>query len=486
MVERKRRSEFTSAPTLRREDGVTVVEVAVAALLLAMTAVATLGAIDTSTRTTFRAEETQTVINIAQREMERLREFTYSELAMTGALTATTDANLPTSRIRSGNQFCLARVDGDDPCSPSALTPMVVNNGQLENGGGLVSGGQVAPFSDNVEVGDITVDIYRFVVWQNEGDPTPLPPSDPICQNQPLHFRCKTQDYKRAIVAVRVEEAAISHERPYEEVQSDFIDPDRATTDAPPLGPGGNVVTGQQFYLSDTRCGDDAGDPTRPPGEPHPTHNTLGTCAAGASDAADALLGAPPIDPDPGDESNPAFFDYSTEIEPGGCQGDNCNSIDSGLQMLDQDGPCVAAPSGDNAHRQIHRWVSRPIPSGFTFELRDQATLELWTKTINGVQSASGKVCAFLFKRMGVIDTPVASGTYSNPAWPSGPNWEEVRVKFELDDVTTIQRTLLPGERLGVSIGVDPSGTPDNVLEFLYDHPEGESRLEVLTDTPLP
>jgi hypothetical protein len=37
-----------------------------------------------------------------------------------------------------------------------------------------------------------------------------------------------------------------------------------------------------------------------------------------------------------------------------------------------------------------------------------------------------------------------------------------------------------------VSIGVDPSGTPDNVLQFLYDHPEGESRLEVLTTTPLP
>jgi type II secretory pathway pseudopilin PulG len=473
----------------------TIVEVVVAASLLVITVLATFGLVDTSTRTVFRAEETQTVINVAQREMERLRQLSYTQLSMNGVPSATTDANVPTSRMRPVNQFCLARVDGDDPCSPSSLAPLAFNGGQLENGGGVVAGGEVEPFSNDVQIGDITVDIYRFVVWQDEGDEL-LPQSDPLCQNKPLHYSCKGQYYKRVVVAVRVEQAPISHDRPYEEVQSDFIDPDRATLDAPPLGPGGGeTLTGQQFYLSDTRCGIDAGDPTRPPGSDHRTHDTRGICAPLSADAPDALLGAPPIDPDPGREDIPQFFDYSTEIEPP-CPDpppdpappawpENCDPDDEGLQMLEQEGPCEPNPQGDDAAKQIHLWVSRPMPPDFQFVMTDRATLELWTRTIDDVQGASGEVCAFLFKRSATVDTPVAMGSYEDADWPFGA-WREARIRFDLDNVEPGLRTLLPGDRLGISIGVDPAGTPDNVLQFLYDHPEGESRVEVLTTTPLP
>jgi hypothetical protein len=155
--------------------------------------------------------------------------------------------------------------------------------------------------------------------------------------------------------------------------------------------------------------------------------------------------------------------------------------------MLDQASDCVAAPTGANSIRQIHRWVSIAMPSGFQFESTDRATLELWTRTINGVVGASGKLCGFLFKRStGDVDTTLATASHLDSDWPSGPPWAEVRLTFDLDNLTLAQRTVQPGERLGISIGVDPSGTPDNVLQFLYDHPEGESRLEVLTTTPLP
>jgi hypothetical protein len=471
----------------------TIVEVVVAAMLLVMAATATLGIVDTSTRSTYRAEETQTVINVAQREIERLRDLSYPQIAMTSVPPATTDANLPTSRIRGGGDFCLERVDGDDPCT---AVPLVANGGQLENGGGTVTGGAVQPLTEDVEVGDITMDIYRFVVWQDEGDEL-LSPTSEFCQDKPLHFRCKAQDYKRVVVAVRAQEAPISHQRPYEEVQSDFADPDRATLDAKPLGPGeGDVVTGQQFWLSDTRCQTGTTEPPRIPAASHETHDTLGTCAS-AEQAPDALLTGPPDDPDPADVNVPGFFDLSTEIEPscpdppphplpGGWPVD-CYPDDSGLQMLDQAGSCSAAPAGEDALRKIHRWVSTPMPTGFQFEMTDRATLELWTRTIDGVQGASGHVCGFLFKRSaGDVDTILASASYVDPDWPSGPPWEEVRLTFDLDNLTDSQRTVVAGERLGVSIGVDPSGTPDNVLQFLYDHPEGESRLEVLTTTPLP
>jgi hypothetical protein len=329
------------------------------------------------------------------------------------------------------------------------------------------------------------MDIYRFVVWRDEGDEL-LSPTSAFCQDKPLHYRCKAQDFKRIVVAVRAEKAAVSHERPYEEVQSDFADPDRATLDAPPLAGDGEVVTGQQFWLSDTRCQTGSAEPPRPPASHHETHDTLGDCSV-ASQAADALLTGPPDDPAPTDPANPPFFDHSTEIEPGSCGSVDCDPNDSGLQMLDQAATCVPAPTGPDARRQIHRWVSIAMPAGFEFEMTDRATLELWTRTINDVQGASGKVCAFLFKRStGGVDTTLATASHLDSDWPSGPAWEEIRLTFDLDSLSGSQRRVLPGERLGVSIGVDPSGTPDNVLQFLYDHPEGESRLEVLTTTPLP
>jgi hypothetical protein len=87
------------------------------------------------------------------------------------------------------------------------------------------------------------------------------------------------------------------------------------------------------------------------------------------------------------------------------------------------------------------------------------------------------------------LDTPLASDEYESSNWPSG-DWTGISFRFDLANLSALQLTLLPGERLGVSIAVDPAGTPDNVLQFLYDHPEGESgggesRLEVLTTTPL-
>jgi hypothetical protein len=123
------------------------------------------------------------------------------------------------------------------------------------------------------------------------------------------------------------------------------------------------------------------------------------------------------------------------------------------------------------------------------FEIVNRATLELWSRTIDDVQDASGQVCAFLFKRtespLGADDTLLATNSYTSSDWPSGA-WEEIRFRFDLSTLSDLERILLPAERLGIAIAVDPSGAPDNVLQFLYDHPTGESRLEVLTTTPVP
>ena len=46
---------------------------------------------------------------------------------------------------------------------------------------------------------------------------------------------------------------------------------------------------------------------------------------------------------------------------------------------------------------------------------------------------------------------------------------------------------LLPGERLGLAISVEKGGTnPGDGLEFMYDHPSFDSRLQIKTSSVLP
>ena len=46
--------------------------------------------------------------------------------------------------------------------------------------------------------------------------------------------------------------------------------------------------------------------------------------------------------------------------------------------------------------------------------------------------------------------------------------------------------TAATGQRVGVEIAVRRNGTTGDVLQFMYDHPDYPSRLEVKTSTPLP
>ena len=67
--------------------------------------------------------------------------------------------------------------------------------------------------------------------------------------------------------------------------------------------------------------------------------------------------------------------------------------------------------------------------------------------------------------------------------WPKD-NWTEVDVPMNF---LYAAGSLLPGERLGVAISVERSGTnPGDGLEFMYDHPSFDSRLQIKTSSVLP
>jgi type II secretory pathway pseudopilin PulG len=474
----------------REEAGVTLVETLVAAIILVVGLLGVLQVFDTSTRNTFRAEERQVAINVAQRELEEIRNLDYKAVALTSVPSGSDAQNDPRSRV-SGTRFDV----NDDGSFPPA-EEMVINGGPLHDGG-QVSGGVVSPEPEPFESGDISGHVFRFVVWRD----------DPDCDLCP-----GGQDLKRVVVAVKLDTAPISYERPYIEVQSDFTDPEESVLSDPP-DPGGEDVVGQQFWLSDTTCNHTARQDIvlDPPGsDGHPLHNTLGTCADGRQTgttpgAPDGLIRNQPPDPTPLDPNDPPLYDYANDLEPTGVPPDS----DKGLQLVRQDAAgCDFDGGGGDAQQKIHRWVTAPMPTDFQLEGgTGGATLELYTRTL-GEAIHPGKVCVYLFTREEVesggtvvaTDIPIlltGARTTSRPdeVWQCGlvePNvtcstatwpadrWARVRITLDFTAVP-----VAVNKRLGVGISVERDGTSGEVLQFAYDHPTHTARLEVDTTTPL-
>ena len=76
-----------------------MVETLVAFLLLVVGVLATFQLIDTSRRTTLRAEESQVINDIGQRELEQIRALDYDEIALSGTPAPSGDPDNPGSRV---------------------------------------------------------------------------------------------------------------------------------------------------------------------------------------------------------------------------------------------------------------------------------------------------------------------------------------------------------------------------------------------------
>jgi type II secretory pathway pseudopilin PulG len=438
----------------RDESGMTMVEILVGIILVAAAALATLQVFDASTRNAYRAEQSQVAVNIAQHELEEIRQLAYADVALTATPAYSADANDPRHRV-SGSNFALGR-DGS-------------NQGEMAvRGVGGVTTGVINPGPTPFTSGDVSGQIYRFVVWRD----------DPNC----LLVICLPggHDYKRVIVAVKLDDVAVTSERSYQEMQSDFIDPERTLLSGTGGG-GGTLLTAQQFFLTDTPCNNTSRQPIT--GD-HAHHDTLGHC--GNSQKPDGLYTTAPPDPDPDDPANPALYDYATDIEPGGTP----SPTDKGLQLA-RPGSNGCNFNGGGQQQYIHRWVTQPMPLAFVAS--GQATLELYTRTINDVH-IQGEVCIFLFVRtdpalpilppvdVALIDLehpPNAYFSYSENPWPR-LQWTRRRISMSFAPTT-----LIAGQRLGIGLAVRRDGTPQDAIQFLYDHPDYAARLEVRTTTPL-
>ena len=468
-----------------REDGFTLVEVLIAVLVVVTGALATFGLLGEAVKDTVRAKGTQVALDRAQQEIEALRSLSNKQLAMTTTPEPSTNPLNPNYRILSSgfaNSFALTR-------EPLGSYATMVINGEPLYGGGVVTGGVVNPGPSSFTSGDVSGEIYRYVVWRNDEKCGAACPGG--------------QDFKQIVVAVKIDGPPNQGgERGYVEVQSDFVDPTDSPKSDPLPASNGQVVTAQQFFLTDTPCASGGTTARQTIGGDHLLHNTLGTCASGAktegtAGAPDTLMLSGPPDPAPEDPDLPLLYDYSSDsyLEPA-LNPDK----DEGLQIRRDEkvGGCPYNPAKEtasaNPQSQVHRWVTDPFASGFT--LSGNITLEFYTRTINEAQH-KGTLCVFLYKRHETGSPPTAEDSIlanakggagywtftpeGNANWPS-TEWKRIRLTMEF---LSPPYTIPAGDRLGVALAVEGANTPAEAIQIMYDHPQYPSRLEVDTNTPL-
>jgi hypothetical protein len=496
---------------LASDRGMSVIEVVVAAMVLIIGALAVLGFADTANRTTYRAEQGQVVVDRLQAEMERLRQLTFDEVALTSAPPTPADPELA-SRLGGGN-FKLNR-DGTDP------RPLAVAGGATPSGKpvGCGASGQPAcavdPGPTNFTSGDVHGKIYRYVAY-------PGIPSN-------CGTGCTQDDLKRIVVAIKLDDTASGGARAYQELQSDISSTRDREGPLPPPPPGPTYPNIAQFWLTDTPCSSTTRNAV--PATDHSTHNTRGVCTDGVKFGS-AEKGAPDLMFNEGpasasDGSNP-FIDYAGDIEPGGVS----TPTDKGLQMLKPTvggavGCLLAAPtlgtldlpleSSSTKHQKAHIWLSNELAPSFRLLTTSTATLELYTRTADGAGATSGKVCFWVFKRVKLIglnllgiqityhvDIPAVVTSNGNllyghktlAFWPS--DWSRVSIPMNLtfanvtDYIGSLNLGLLgltsltvSGQpRLGLALQVEQANTTGSGLQFMYDHPNFASRLEVQTPT---
>jgi len=462
---------------MTREDGMTIVEVVVAGLILVLGAVGVLGVVDAATRNTFRAEQSQVVSNVLQSEMEELRQLPYEELALTETPPDSGDPADPNSRVSSGTFFYTGR-------NNTGLKPLVYNGSS--NKGDPVAGGVVDPGPTPFTVGDVKGQIYRYVVW----DTCP----SALCAERQL--------LKRAVVAVRLDTTASGGTRRYQEVQGQFVDPDAEPATFPSQEPGGDDALTWTLWLTDTPCNQSERLAHPATNGSHATHNTRGDCAAGLKTGN--VPGAPDLlwteaPPDGTDFK----YDYAQDVEPQPVGDEGLQMLSGGscgsTEMTDlARGVATAADATPTTFQKVHRWLSPPMPSGEgagDVLLTGDGNLNLWTRTIGGAVY-QGRLCAWLFVRAYGKDTitdtlAVNLGPPLNlhfehfaTAWPSS-GWTEVSIPLGFGYAEEGGALPIPpGARLGLALSVG-NDTPSG-LQILYDEPSFESRLQLETTGATP
>ena len=216
----------------RAEDGFTLIEVLLAVTLMAVGIGATLNVYSGSGRSALAAQRVAVASQQAQKELDRISKMSYGTIGLTSTPASSASPLNPGSRV-SGTSF--------------TVRPGVTETFVLSTDVGQ-SAAAISPTPTSFAVGvsgeTITGKIYRYVTWRDES-----------CASG-----CAgTEDTKRVTVAVTIDAVGSLAARVPVFLSQVIPNPQAIApgNSVPPPLAGTSTLTAQDFYLYDTRCGND-------------------------------------------------------------------------------------------------------------------------------------------------------------------------------------------------------------------------------------
>jgi prepilin-type N-terminal cleavage/methylation domain-containing protein len=190
------------------EEGFTLIEVLVAAIVLTLGSLAVFTVFASGIKNVQRGRESQVGVSVAQREMEKVHSLRFSEVLLKGSPETSAETANPGHRVSSARtEYNLNRTG-----TANWAKLAVASSGET---------GAVEPKSETFSVGGTPVTVYRYVVWRKD---------EAYCKTftsgtEPTS--CKEgKNYKRVVIDVWPSKAGNQgSRRAYFELQSDFVNP---------------------------------------------------------------------------------------------------------------------------------------------------------------------------------------------------------------------------------------------------------------------
>jgi hypothetical protein len=453
---------------LAAEHGFGILEAVMAAAVFLAFAGAAFAMLVDSQKRSANAERHEAAISLAQREVERLRQYGYAELGLTANPTAaaagsSVNPDNPAEYVSGGNLRVRSnfrdRNSGPPPGVDAAGEPFVSP---------LTTG--VSPAPQRMTSSGYSFDVHRYVTWVNLS--CVMGGTD----------RCPgAQDGKRITVAVRpiAAQQLQAGSKPVW-VTTVLTDPNSVAAGAtPPSAPADPTETAQNFYLYDTRCDQTARQTLTAGHDARDTGQSL-SCA-GTNSLRPDLMGTTRA---PGDATT-LMYNYSQDYPYARIGGSSAPGLGL-LPPLPASSSCptsyAAVTAAIDKHR-VHRWVTPEMPSTFTSTTR--STLTFWTRTVAGL-TGEGTICVSLHKVSSagaIVGGALATATHRLASWPVDAN--QVSFAFNHAGTPAAPFSLTSGQRLMLTLSLANTSLPGGI-ELLYDHPTYDTVLSVGTTTPLP
>ncbi|MHB8658311.1 MAG: prepilin-type N-terminal cleavage/methylation domain-containing protein [Solirubrobacteraceae bacterium] len=488
----------------RDQDGFTVVEVLIAAVILIVGVLAVFGALDSARVLSLVSERETSLAHRAQQELERIQAIPYKQVAMSAAPPAGSGCPNPLTAAYPTSPDCYVsgstyEYDRTKTSTSETLAIDATNGVITPNAAGSgCSDGCTSTWSDGRFIGQI----FDFVTWT----------SDPSCSGGTI---CSTTtDYKRVTVVVTM--TGISQPSQPVLVSTLVADPSALPIGAPsnsaqnPLQSpstqcGGGTCTqalngtSVDYYLTDSPYSSGYSPPTLP----NTLHQTLTTFLCGG-------LSCPPAPdqliitrPQTGGVLPPCFSTdlgcvltnptstgepvSSTPCNGGSTSFDGSGNCQSGLLLKhpSTDSSSCGSPPADNT--RSHTWTTPTIPVGTTVNLTGTGGMTLYLQSASGV-AVNVTVCLGVYiEPTGLLGslvnllpanvTPIGAAVSVNArAGASVPT--PASFGFNLGSGAAITSSLTNQAKIQVVVWLAASAGTDVAL--VYDHPYFASEISVI------